>query len=338
MNPQRALAVLLLLLGLLLAALWISLGSGSAVLSPADLPRLLLAPDGSAAAEILHRLRLPRALAAMGTGALLALSGALMQVLLRNPLADPHILGLSGAAAFGALALLAVGASSAGVATGAFGGAFVAVAGVFWIGRQDLGRIEAAASADPTPRLLLTGVMVSSVSMAGVSLILTLAPDERLRGMLFWMMGDLSGAEPTPWLLGLPLALILFFLPWGRDLNLLLRGPGPAQMLGVPVRRLRWAVYFAASAAAAVAVTTAGAVGFVGLVVPHALRLLIGNDQRLLLPASALAGALFLLAADTAARSLFAPLQLPVGVITACIGAPLFIVLLSRSHRPRLSA
>jgi iron complex transport system permease protein len=319
----------LLALGLALTLAW-ALASGSAELGWADLPRLLWAPDDSAAAEILHRLRLPRALAAMGTGALLALSGALMQVLLRNPLADPHILGLSGSAALGALSMLALGASSSGVAGGAFVGALVAVFGVFWLGRQDLGRIESVGSADPTPRLLLTGVMVSAIAMAGVSLVLTLAPDERLRGMLFWMMGDLSGAEPTAWLLGLPIGLVLLFLPWGRSLNLLVRGPGPAQMLGVPVGRLKILIYFSASAAAAAAVTTAGAIGFVGLVVPHALRLVIGNDQRLLLPASALAGAIFLLAADTLARSLWAPLQLPVGVITALVGAPLFIALLSR--------
>jgi iron complex transport system permease protein len=333
LTAARTLRVLGLLLALALGVLAWALASGSDALAWADLPRLLWQPDGSMASEILHRLRLPRALAALSTGALLALSGALMQVLLRNPLADPYVLGLSGSAALGALLMLALGCSFLAVQAGAFAGALAAVAIVFLLGRHDLGRLEAASSQDSTPRLLLTGVMLSSMAMAGVSLVLSLAPSEQLRGMLFWMMGDLSGTDvPAPVLL-LPLALLALLLPFGRDLNLLLRGPGPAQMLGVPVRRVRALIYLSASAAAATAVTVAGSVGFVGLVVPHALRLILGNDQRLLLPASALTGAAFLLAADTLARSLVDPLQLPVGVITALVGAPTFIILLTRRGR-----
>lgn len=330
---RRALRLGFLLLLALVAALLVSLFSGSSLVAPQDVPRLLFWPDGSPAAEVLHRLRLPRALAAISTGALLALAGALMQVLLRNPLADPFVLGLSGSAAFGALLMLALGLGLWWVHAGAFAGALLAVVAVFWLGRHDMGWLEAASAQDESPRLLLTGVMLSSVAMAGVSLILSLAPGEQLRGMLFWMMGDLAGVD-LPWpLLALPWLLCLLLMPWGRDLNLMLRGPGPAQMLGVPVARLRRLIYLLASLAAAVAVTTAGTIGFVGLVVPHALRLLIGNDQRLLLPASALAGGLFLLLADTLARTVMAPLQLPVGVVTALIGAPLFIGLLGRSGR-----
>lgn len=329
-RPLPVLMGLLLLAGLVLA---VALASGSSPIALADLPRLLLQPDDSAAAEILHRLRLPRALAALSTGALLALAGALMQILLRNPLADPYVLGLSGGAALGALSGIALGCGVLVIHLGAFGGALAAVLVVFGLARHDLGRIDAVSSHDATPRLLLTGVMLSSITMAGISLILTLAPGERLRGMLFWMLGDLSGADmPPAVLLAAPL-LCLALWPLGRELNLLLRGPGPAQMLGVPVARTRACIYLAASAAAALAVATAGTVGFVGLVVPHALRLLVGNDQRLLLPASALAGGAFLLAADTAARTLVAPLQLPVGAITALVGAPAFIVLLTRRGR-----
>jgi iron complex transport system permease protein len=333
--PRRPGLVLLVLLVLLLLLLALALASGSSELAWADLPRLLLQPDDSAASEILHRLRLPRALAAMATGALLALAGALMQVLLRNPLADPYVLGLSGGAALGALSLIALGGGVLAVHFGAFVGALASVLAVFALAHHDMGRIDSASSPDVTPRLLLTGVMLSALSMAGVSIILTLAPNDQLRGMLFWMLGDLSGADMPAFALASPVLLCALLWPLGRELNLLLRGPGPAQMLGVPVARVRMMIYLAASLAAALAVATAGTVGFVGLVVPHALRLWLGNDQRLLLPASALAGAAFLLAADTLARTLMSPLQLPVGAITALVGAPTFIALLMRGQARR---
>jgi iron complex transport system permease protein len=330
---RRALVVLGLLSLLLLAVLAVALAVGSSEVAWHAVPALLLWPDDSSAAEILFRLRWPRAQAAMSTGALLALSGALMQVLLRNPLADPYVLGLSGTAALGALLMLALGCGLAWVHVGAFVGALLAVLVVFALGGRDWGPEQRMQGHEGSQRLLLTGVMVSSLAMAGVSLVLTLAPAEQLRGMLFWMMGDLSGVVLPGWALPAPLVLCVLLAPWSRDLNLLLQGSAVAQMLGVPVRRLQLLIYLVASAAAAVAVTTAGTIGFVGLVVPHALRLLIGNDQRLLLPASALAGATFLLGADTLARTVAAPLQLPVGVITALVGAPLFIVLLTR--RPK---
>jgi iron complex transport system permease protein len=337
MNPLRLsrhpLAIVLALALLLMLVLAIALASGSSALTFSEVPRLLFQPDGSGASDILHQLRLPRAYAAMGTGALLALAGALMQVLLRNPLADPYVLGLSGGAALGALSALFFGCGVWLVHLGAFGGALVVVIAVFGLAHHDLGRIDVVSSQDSSPRLLLTGVMFSSLTMAGVSLLLTLAPGERLRGMLFWMLGDLSGADMHPALMLVPLLMLALLWPFGRELNLLLRGPGPAQMLGVRVARLRGLIYVIASAAAALAVATAGTIGFVGLVVPHALRLLIGNDQRVLIPASALAGAAFLLAADTVARTVAAPLQLPVGVITALVGAPTFIVLLIRGRR-----
>jgi iron complex transport system permease protein len=327
---HRPAVVLLTWLGVVLALLAVALASGSSEIALADLPRLLFMPDDSGAAEVVHRLRLPRALAAISTGALLALAGALMQVLLRNPLADPYVLGLSGGAALGALGVIALGGGLLALHLGAFAGALFSVLAVFGLAHHELGRIDSASSPDAAPRLLLTGVMMSALAMAGVSLILTLAPNDRLRGMLFWMLGDLSGADmPAAGLLA-PLLLCALLWPFGRELNLLLRGPGPAQMLGVNVGRLRALIFLTASAAAALAVATAGTIGFVGLVVPHGLRLWMGNDQRLLLPASALAGAAFLLAADTLARTLVAPQQLPVGAITALVGAPLFIVLLTR--------
>ena len=179
-------------------------------------------------------------------------------------------------------------------------------------------------------RLLLTGVIIASGCGAVISLILSIAPDTQLHGMLFWLMGDLSQAiDPLPTLLILLLALAAT-LPFARELNLLARGVEAAQALGVPVRRLRFIVYFLASLATAAAVTSAGSIGFVGLVVPHLMRLALGNDQRLLLPAAALAGGSLLVCADTLARVVIAPEQLPVGVLTALIGVPVFLFLLNR--------
>jgi iron complex transport system permease protein len=329
-GPARALCLLLCAAFVCVLVFVLALACGSNPIAWADLPRLLFAPDASVEADIVHRLRLPRAIAAATTGALLSMAGALMQVLVRNPLADPYVLGLSGGAALGALSAIALSTAAWTVNFGAFMGALLAIAMVFGLAGPDLGRVEQVNAADPSPRLLLTGVMLSALAMAGVSLILSVAPAERLRSMVFWMLGDLSGAVASvPALLAVPL-LALLSIPFGRELNLLLRGSGAAQLLGVNVRRLHLLIYVAASLAAALSVNTAGAIGFVGLVVPHALRLLVGNDQRVLLPASALAGAAFMLAADTVARTLIAPEQLPVGVVTAIVGAPVFLWLLSR--------
>jgi len=331
----RALRIWSLLALAAALALLIALASGSVLVDPWSVPRLLLAPDGSAAAEVLHQLRLPRALAAFATGGLLALAGALMQVLLRNPLADPYELGISGGAAAGALGALWLGVAAWAVHAGALAGALATIVLVFAIAHRDLAHLSAAGTQDSAPRLLLTGVMLAAGWTALITLMLTLAPQAQLRGMLFWLAGDLSGSDGG-WVALAALALLLALAwPLARELNVLLRGPAAAQALGVRVVPLRRALYLLASAAAAVAVTTAGSVGFVGLVVPHALRLLFGNDQRVLLPGCVLAGGSLLLLADTAARTLVAPQQLPVGVITALLGVPSFLVLLLRRGAPR---
>ena len=182
-------------------------------------------------------------------------------------------------------------------------------------------------------RLLLTGVIVAAGCGALVALMLAIAPDDRLRGMLFWLMGDL--AQASDWwtsLLALLFALALT-MPFARELNLLARGMMQAQALGVAVNRLRYAVFLLASLATAASVTTAGSIGFIGLVIPHLVRLATGNDQRLLLPASVLAGGSLLVLADTLARTMIAPQQLPVGVLTALIGVPVFLYLLSRQPK-----
>ncbi|MCI5063092.1 MAG: iron ABC transporter permease, partial [Algiphilus sp.] len=177
-----------------------------------------------------------------------------------------------------------------------------------------------------------TGVVVAAGWSALISFLLAISPATELPGMLFWLMGDLANAtQPLAPLLVL-LVVVAVAIPFGRSLNVLARGPQQAASLGVAVRRLEWTVYLSAALITATAVTVAGSVGFVGLIVPHMLRLLIGYDQRLLLPASALAGGTLLVLADTMARTIIAPEQLPVGVITALLGVPIFLWLLHRSQ------
>jgi iron complex transport system permease protein len=318
---RRTLALPLLAVGLLVS-IALSLSLGSVPVSPAQLWQIATGGDAGVAGDVVLGLRLPRVLAAAACGGLLALAGALMQVLLRNPLADPYVLGISGGASVGALLAMTAGLAGALFELSAFVGALAAMALVFGLAHGEGGRT-------PT-RLLLTGVIVSAGCGAAVSFMLTVANEQSLRGMLFWLMGDAGVAAPPAAALWALAIGVLVCVPLARDLNLLARGDLTAQTLGVPVLRLRLAIYLIASALTAVAVTTVGAVGFVGLVVPHLMRLALGNDQRLLLPASALAGALLLLLADTAARTLIAPAQLPVGVLTALLGVPVFLFLLHR--------
>lgn len=322
---RRALLVILLLALVGLASLVVALAAGSLPVSAGDLGAALLGDRSTVAAEVVRELRLPRALAAFACGGLLALAGALMQVLLRNPLADPYVLGISGGASVGALCAMLFGLPLLLVNGGAFAGALAATLLVFGLARGDGSWTQT--------RLLLTGVIVAAGCGAAVALILSVAPENQLRGMLFWLMGDLSHAVtfwPALALLALGLAAAL---PFSRDLNLLARGDLTARTLGVPVARLRGGVYVLAALATATAVTTTGSVGFVGLIVPHLVRLAIGNDQRVLLPAAALAGGALLTLADTLARTVVAPQQLPVGVLTALIGVPAFLYLLTRNPR-----
>jgi iron complex transport system permease protein len=326
MLRRHTFLVLSLLLLAALASLVLALATGSYGLDAGALVEILLGRGDAMAIEVVSQLRLPRALSAFACGGLLALAGALMQVLLRNPLADPYVLGVSGGASVGALAAMMLGFGvGLGMQAAALAGALLSMLLVFGLARGDGSWTQA--------RLLLTGVIVAAGCGAAVTLMLSLAPDDRLRGMLFWLMGDASQAgEAWPALFTLlaGLAVALFF---ARELNLLARGTLLAASLGVEVGRLRLLLYLLASLLTAVAVTSIGNVGFVGLVVPHLLRLLVGNDQRLLLPAAALAGGILLTLADTLARSVIAPQQLPVGVLTALLGVPVFLFLLARSPR-----
>ena len=296
-----------------------SLGIGS---SGVDAPWASLASGDALTRTIVLELRLPRALAAFGAGAVLALAGVLMQALLRNPLADPYVLGVSGGAAVGALGVMLAGFGGLVVDAGAAGGAFAAMLLVFAVAHGPGGWT--------TTRLLLTGIVVAAGCGALVSLLLSLSDDLRLRGMLFWLLGDF-GYVRTPWsLLLLALAAIPACLLVARPLDALARGELQAQLLGVPVRMLRIGIYVAASILTAAAVTTAGSIGFVGLVTPHLVRLVIGSAHRAVIPAAAIAGGTLLVIADLLARTIVAPRQLPVGALTALIGVPLFLLLMRR--------
>ncbi|TAH44933.1 MAG: iron ABC transporter permease [Betaproteobacteria bacterium] len=317
---------LLFALGLLsaIAFLWALIAGDLPVTLDEALGALAGRGDGTAAA-VVRELRLPRAVSAFVCGGLLATAGALMQVLLRNPLADPYILGISGGAAVGALAAISFGAAVFWVDAAAFVGALSAMLLVFGLAHGDGSWTQT--------RLLLTGVIVAAGCGAAVSMMLALATDTRVLSMLFWLMGDASGAA-RPWpALAVLVVGVAAVMPFARDLNVLARGELNARALGVRVTQLRLGLYVLASLLTAVAVTLVGSVGFVGLIVPHVVRLAIGNDQRVLLPASTLAGGTLLLLADTAARTVMAPQQLPVGVLTALIGVPVFLFLLARHPR-----
>ncbi|PMR78822.1 FecCD family ABC transporter permease [Billgrantia endophytica] len=325
MGRPRRLAVPLGTLTLAaLTALVLSLTIGSASVAPEALWAVLRGEGDALSRTLILELRLPRSLSAFAVGGLLAMAGALMQVLLRNPLADPYVLGLSGGAAVGALTAMLAGLGGLVISGSAFAGALASTLLVF-------GLAHGTGSWTPS-RLLLTGVVVAAGWGAVITLMLAVSPAERLPGMLYWLMGDLSYAR-TPWPpLALLLIVCLLVIPLGRSLNVLARGPLQAAALGVAVRPLEWTIYVVASLLTAMAVTTAGSIGFVGLVVPHMLRLVLGNDQRLILPACALAGGTLLVLADTLARTMIAPEQLPVGVITALLGVPTFLYLLYRSR------
>jgi len=280
----------------------------------------------------LWQLRLPRTMAALAIGALLSLSGALLQLLLRNPLDDPYTLGISGGAAVGALLssfFLPFSVLAVGMQFGAMLGAVASILLLFLMARR---RLFAAPTMIEAPGigLILTGVMIASGFGAIISLLLALSPDAELRGALFWLMGDLDVDGVSAWV-WLVLAVVGGWSLWrAPQLNLLAHGEATAHLLGVSVPRLRLQVLLLASIATAAAVSVAGAIGFIGLVVPHVCRLVLGNDQRRLLPASMLLGAAALVLADLVARTIVAPIQLPVGVVTALIGVPVFLFILSR--------
>jgi iron complex transport system permease protein len=319
-----------LLLGtLLLATLVFAVAVGAAGVPVRTVISVFTGGGDATARAIVLELRLPRALTAILAGGALALSGAVFQALLRNPLAEPYVLGVAGGAAVGAVGGVVFGVSRfapGAVPLLALAGALGAIALVFRIASR-VGRIM------DTRVLLLAGVVVAAFFNALILLLLTYADVESFRSAVFWMMGSLSGA--TWWtvvLLALYLApATLVLLSLARPFNLIAVGEDTARHLGANVERVKLVGYIVASLAVAVAVATCGVIGFIGLIVPHAVRLAWGSDYRMLLPASFVAGGIFLLIADTAARTVVAPAELPVGVVTALVGVPLFVALLRRS-------
>lgn len=313
-----------LLLGVLLlltaASLMFSLLSGSVDVSPGDVLAALGGGEQSLNVQILQEIRLPRTLAGFITGALLAMSGVIMQVLLRNPLADPYILGISGGAAVGALSAILLGLGGVWLTNAAFAGALLSIVLVFGLANR-IGQWSVT-------RLLLTGVVISAGWGAVINVLLTTSSTNTVQSMLFWLMGDLSQSRISAWHLLLLAAGLVGCLLVSRSLNVLVRGELVAAGLGVETGKLRIGLYFAASLLTAAAVTVAGSVGFVGLVIPHMLRLLGARDHRILFPAAVLLGGSFLVFADSLARTLVAPQQLPVGVVTAIIGVPSFLIIL----------
>ncbi|MGH8685215.1 MAG: FecCD family ABC transporter permease [Nitrosospira sp.] len=313
--------LLILFLTFALGSLFAGLLFGSVDIPFSGVAHALLSSADSIPNQIVWQLRLPRVLAAFACGGLLALAGALLQILLRNPLADPYILGVSGGAAVGALVAMLLGWGLILTNLTSLAGALVAIAIVFGLSFR--------AGDWNLYRLLLTGVVLSAGCTALTTLILTLAPASDVKGMLFWLMGDVSRAgELLPAWATLIIVSILSML-FAGSLNVLSLGQMKAKTLGVAVLPLQIGIYFGASLATVAALMLAGAIGFVGLIVPHAVRLLGVSDIRWLLPLSVLLGGSFLTLADTLARTLWAPQQLPVGVLTALLGVPMLLLLLS---------
>src|SRR5471030_97156 len=321
-NLRRRTTIILTTMVLLaIASLLFSGMTGSVAIPLSDLPSALnelLHGQSTTLAATLLDLRAGRASTAFVTGAALSLAGVMMQALLRNPLADPYVLGISTGASVGALAALMLMCAAWMVDASAFAGAIIISMTLYLLARRDL-RGGAAAEGGAS-LLLLTGVILSSACIALITLMLSIAPESRLRSMVFWMIGDLAGAPG-------------FALRSARALNVLALHAEAAATLGIRVGALRKGLFFCSALLTASAVTSAGAIGFVGLIVPHACRFALGPDHRTLIPAAALSGGTFLVLADTLARTVLSPQQLPVGVVTAMVGVPVFLLQLHHIRR-----
>jgi iron complex transport system permease protein len=342
MTPVLATRTLFFALaGWLLLMLWLSLSLGPISLPLGDTLRALLQligwpltePGSAQASLIIAQIRLPRTLLGLAVGAVLALAGVAMQGLFRNSLADPGLIGVSSGAALGA-AVAIVGTTLMGnvpavwtpylLSLCAFGGGLGVTSLVYRLGRRD-GETQVAT-------MLLAGIALSALAGAAIGLFTYLADDVTLRSLTFWNLGSLNGASYSRlWPLLLVTAGVALWLPRrARALNALLLGESEARHLGFNVERIKRELVFCTALGVGAAVAAAGLIGFIGLVVPHLMRLLVGPDHRLLLPASALAGASLLLLADLVARLVMAPAELPIGIVTALIGAPFFLYLLLR--------
>lgn len=333
-HPLRQRLLLPALLSLLLIAFWLALMLGPIRLGAGEvLQALLPGEDSGRAALVVGQIRLPRALLAILCGATLALCGVAMQGLFRNPLADPGLIGVSSGAALGAAAAILLLPLTLPVWLAPWFGMLAAFAGglavtllVYRLGQRD-GRTRVAV-------MLLAGVAISALAGAGIGLFSYIADDSALRSLTYWSLGSLNGASLPRLLPLLPVCLgVALWLPRRASaLNALLLGESEARHLGVEVEKLKRELVLCVALGVGATVAAAGMIGFVGLVVPHLLRLITGPDHRRLLPAAALGGAALLLLADLAARLLLAPAELPIGTLTALLGAPFFLYLLARER------
>lgn len=343
MAPNR----LLMILGCsLLPLMLIALMMGPVVISPASLLRALLEPfgaigDGGGVSSqeglILYSIRFPRVLLAGLVGVCLAVCGTAMQGLFRNPLADPSLIGVSSGASAGASLMIVMGGGAllqggqfAGlsvVALGAFAGGFLAVILVY--------RLATSATGTSVATMLLAGIAISALAGALNSLLSFIADDEMLRRISLWQMGSLDAANwPRVWIAAAAVVLVMTMLPrQGPALNAFLLGESEARHLGIAVDIVKRRLILMTAMAIGISVAVAGTIAFVGLIVPHMVRLLIGPDHRYLIPASALAGAMLLIVADTFARVVVAPAELPAGILTALLGTPFFLSLLAQKRR-----
>ena len=336
MTDARRLAVVLSVLGVVLTGVALAaLFVGSAGLSASAVARALAgrAEASSVEAIVTLSLRLPRVAVAVLAGAALAVAGVGFQALTRNPLAEPSILGVSSGAAFGVVLAQIFGLSAGllaalGVAAFAFGGALLAAAIVYLI--------AVAPGGLAVQTLLLAGVIVGIFFSAAITVIISVVDFNRLSGVIHWLLGNLAPIPAASLALFAALAAggVWLILSSARELNLLALGEEAASQLGVDAERLKRRVFVAAALLTGTVVAFTGPIGFVGLIVPHVLRSLVGQDNRFLVPTAALAGGAFLLAADTLARNVVAPAELSVGVITAFCGAPFFVWVLRTRTRP----
>jgi len=335
LTPRRVFNVCALLLGVLFVLVVISLRMGAYPIAVRDILMTLfngaLGRRDQIPSEfslVVFGLRLPRIALGVLVGAALSTAGAGFQALLRNPLADPYVLGVSSGAALGAIVSLIVLPFTPGaVQVAAFAGAAATIGAVYFLGRRG-GQLDSAT-------LLLAGIVTASFLSAVILFLMTILSSRDLRGMAFWLMGDLSSAPAVDlrWLYLLLIVAVGSIYTTSSDLNLILTGEQEASHLGVNVRRVKFVVYVGASLLTGLAVSVSGAIGYVGLLVPHVMRMLFGTDYRVLIPASAIGGAIIVVAADLLARTVVAPTELPVGAMTAIAGAPVFIYLMRRRVR-----
>lgn len=335
MTPLRR---LVLVLGALLALLLLvgagALFVGSAPVSPGAIVRVLAGrvEAGSVESVVILSLRLPRIAVAALAGGALAVAGVAFQALTRNPLAEPAVLGVLSGAAFGVVMARLFGlgltlVEAAGIAAFAFAGALLAAAAVYVIAAADGGL--------PVQTLLLAGVIVGIFFSSAITLLISLVDFNRLGGVIHWLLGNLGPIPPGSLVVFATLAGVGFWLvvSQARELNVLALGEEAALQLGVNAERLKRRIFVGAALLTATVVAFTGPIGFVGLIVPHTLRMLLGPDNRVLVPAALVGGGIFLLAADTVARNILAPAELSVGVITAFCGAPFFVYLLRSRYR-----